>query len=168
MDAETVKNSKDLAAAQSGRHAVQLLRFAARLDAVPGAMAHVAQALQQAGYPHGAVARAELIVEELFRNSVLHGYADGDGGVRDGDHGVWLGVHGGRLHYEDAAPPFDPLTQGPAAPDPAVPLERQAVGGIGLLLIRQLGSAIAYEYSDGRNRIAITLAAGADQESCRI
>ena len=168
MDAETVKNSKDLTAAHAGHHAVHLLRFPARLDAVPSAMAHVAQALQQAAYAPGAVARAELIVEELFRNSVLHGYGGDHREPGQGDHGVWLGVHEGRLHYEDAAPPFNPLTQGPAAPDPAVPLELRAVGGIGLLLIRQLGSAIAYEYSDGRNRIAVTLTAGADQESCRI
>ena len=62
-----------------------------------------------------------------------------------------------RATYQDAAPPFDPLTQGPAPLDPEQPLSEQRVGGIGLLLIRQLGSAITYEYRDGRNRLVFTI-----------
>jgi anti-sigma regulatory factor (Ser/Thr protein kinase) len=127
------------------------LQFPARLDAIPGAMAFAAMALQQAGLAPGMVARAELILEELLRNSVLHGY----GG--DSAQSVWVGVQGRVLRYEDAAPPFDPLTEGPPAPDPALPLERQAVGGIGLLLIRQLGGAVVYSHVGGHNRIEITL-----------
>src|SRR5476651_604803 len=100
-----------------------LLRFPARLDAIDGAMAFAAMALQQAGLAPGVVARAELILEELLRNSILHGY----GG--DSAHSVWVGVDGGRLCYEDAAPPFDPLTQGPPPPDPARSIEEQSVGG---------------------------------------
>lgn len=128
-----------------------LLRFPARLDAVPGAMAFAALALQQAGLGPGVVARAELILEELLRNGILHGH----GG--DSAHSVWVGVEGALLVYEDEAPAFDPLTQGPPPPDPARPLEDQQVGGVGLLLIRQLGSAVAYRHSGGRNRIEIVL-----------
>lgn len=119
------------------------LRFPARLDAIPGAMAFVAMALTQGGLAPGLVARAELILEELLRNSILHGGADA----------VWVGVRGHVLCYEDAAAPFNPLTDGPAAPEPGA----LAVGGIGLLLIRQLGGAVAYTYSAGHNRIEITL-----------
>jgi len=128
-----------------------LLRFPARLDAVPGAMSFAAMALQQAGLGPGVVARAELILEELLRNSILHGH----GG--DSAHSVWVGVEGALLVYEDEAPAFDPLTQGPPPPDPARPIEDQQVGGVGLLLIRQLGSAVAYRHSGGRNRIEIVL-----------
>lgn len=129
----------------------QLLRFPARLDAVSGAMSFAAMALKQAGLGPGVVARAELILEELLRNSILHGH----GG--DSAHSVWVGVDGARLVYEDEAPAFNPVTQGPPPPDPAQPIEAQAVGGVGLLLIRQLGSAVAYQYSGGRNRIEIAL-----------
>src|ERR1700758_3448913 len=93
-------------AADSGKNCTHLVQFPARLDAVPDAMALAAQALQRDGLAPGAVARAELILEELFRNSVLHGYG-GDSGQP-----VWVGVSAGRLYYQDAAPPFDPLTQG--------------------------------------------------------
>ena len=128
-----------------------LLRFPARLDAVPGAMAFAAMALTQAGLAPGVVARAELILEELLRNSILHG----DGG--DSTHDVWVGVRGTVLCYEDAAPPFNPLTEGPPPPDPGLPPDELQVGGVGLLLIRQLGGAVAYTHSAGHNRIEITL-----------
>ena len=128
-----------------------LLQFPARLDAIPGAMAFAAMALTQAGLTPGPVARAELILEELLRNSILHGY----GG--DSTHAVWVGVRGQVLCYEDAAPPFNPLTQGPPPPDPTLPVDELVVGGVGLLLIRQLGSAVSYHYSAGHNRIEITL-----------
>ena len=131
-----------------------LLRFPARLDAVPSAMAFAARALTQAGLAPGIVARAELILEELLRNSILHGYG---GQADDGTHAVWVGVRGQVLCYADAAPPFNPLTEGPPAPDPTLPVEQLAVGGLGLLLIRQLGSAVVYTYSGGHNRIEITL-----------
>lgn len=138
-------------AADSGKNCTTLVQFPARLDAVPSAMDFAVQALQQEGLDAGPVARAELVLEELFRNSILHGY----GG--DSEHAVWVGVQGGRLYYQDAAPPFDPLTQGPAAPDPEQPVSEQRVGGIGLLLIRELGSSICYEYSEGRNRLVFTI-----------
>lgn len=128
-----------------------LLRFPARLDAVPGAMAFAAMALTKAGLAPGVVARAELILEELLRNSILHGY----GG--DSAHDVWVGVRGTVLCYEDAAPPFNPLTEGPPPPDPSLPPDQLQVGGVGLLLIRQLGAAVAYTHSAGHNRIEIAL-----------
>ena len=138
-------------AADSGKNCTTLVQFPARLEAVPNAMAFAVEALQQEGLAPGPVARAELVLEELFRNSILHGY----GG--DSEHSVWVGVDGARLFYQDAAPPFDPLTQGPAPLDPEQPLSEQRVGGIGLLLIRELGSAITYEYRDGRNRLVFTI-----------
>lgn len=128
-----------------------LLRFPARLDAVSGAMSFAAMALQQAGLGPGLVARAELILEELLRNTILHGH----GG--DSAHSVWVGVDGMRLVYEDEAPAFNPITQAPPSSATAPPIEALAVGGVGLLLIRQLGSAVAYRYSGGRNRIEIAL-----------
>lgn len=45
----------------------------------------------------------------------------------------------------------------PANDDVLAAAMDQRVGGIGLLLIRQLGSAIRYDYSGGRNRIVFSI-----------
>jgi|SRR5471032_589995 len=152
-----VQNGNNL---DDGRDAAgaSLRRFPARLAALPDALVHVADGLRAAGAAPAAVARAELILEELFRNSVLHGYRG------DAAQWVWLGVwadaQGAGFCYEDAAPPFNPLCDGApsAAPDPALGIAAQPVGGVGLLLIRQLGRAIEYAYRDGRNALKVSVA----------
>lgn len=124
-------------------------RFDARLDALPAAVEFAHAALRVAGVPQERVARCDLVLEELFRNSVLHGY----GG--DSAHSIWIGIEDGFLWYEDEAPAFDPLTA--ALPDGGAvrPVEEQRIGGVGLMLIRQLPSQVTYCYRDRRNRLVI-------------
>ncbi|NRR34342.1 ATP-binding protein [Oxalobacteraceae bacterium] len=142
--------------AASGENCTPQRGFPARLDAVPEALAFVAEGLRVGGLSESQLARAELILEELFRNTVLHGY----GG--DSAHSVWLAVAPGVFWLEDQAPPFNPLSDGPAgvAPQPGLAIELQPVGGAGLLLIRQLAQALRYEYTAGRNRVEVRLIAG--------
>lgn len=152
-----VQNGNNLGGAD-GVEGVSLRRFPARLDALPAALAHLADGLRAAGVAPGPMARAELILEELFRNSVLHGYRGDD--AQQVWLGAWAGEDASGFCYEDAAPPFNPLRDGPpsAAPDPALPIAEQPVGGVGLLLIRQLGRALAYQYRDGRNSLTVSIA----------
>ncbi|MES2322575.1 MAG: ATP-binding protein [Pseudomonadota bacterium] len=129
-------------------------RFDARLDAVPAAQAFLAQALRRNGVAPDLVARAELILEELFRNSVLHGYHG------DSAHSVWIGGdgQGPGFWYEDEAAPFNPLEAdiGARAPDGGRAIEDQPVGGVGLLLIRKMARSVTYAWRDGRNHIAVS------------
>ena len=127
-------------------------RFDARLEAVPAALAFVAQALRRNGVAQDLVERSELILEELFRNTVLHGYRG------DGLRPVWVGVEDKRFWLEDEAPPFDPLTAfcAHAERDLKAPAEQLEVGGVGLLLIRRLAAKIEYSYTGERNRTVVT------------
>lgn len=129
-------------------------RFDARLDTVSAAQAFLAQALRRNGVAADLVARAELILEELFRNSVLHGY-------RGEPHGaIWIGSTSepAAFWYEDEGPPFDPLSAMPEAGGalPGRPIGEQPVGGIGLLLIRKMARRAEYSRRQGRNRLVIT------------
>jgi anti-sigma regulatory factor (Ser/Thr protein kinase) len=137
----------------SGANGTPGRRFAARLELLPQVQAYVAEVLRAGGLTAQRVACAELILEELFRNSVLHGYA----GVADGE--VWLVAQGSSFSFEDAAAPFNPLrdTPPPAAPVAGLSVEAQPVGGVGLLLIRGLGRAVSYARVAGRNRIVVDL-----------
>ena len=98
--------------------------------------------------------RMTLIVEELFTNSVQHGY----GG--DGDNPIWLGIsyRNGEMEitYEDAAPPYDPF-QGPPKPFVSSDGNSARLGGWGLGLVKGLGNRVSYTRADDRNRICLTL-----------
>ncbi len=95
--------------------------------------------------------RAVLLVEELFANSVCHGY----GG--DSDQPIWLSVeadeNGCRLVYEDCAPPYDPFSA--EEPDLHAALEDRPIGGLGIVLLNELSSTRNYERRGDRNVIDI-------------
>ncbi len=96
------------------------------------------------------VRRIELALEELFTNTVRHGYC------RECDSPVWLEAIACpgelRLVYQDAAPAFDPLQYLPE-PDPSC-LDR-APGGLGLHIARCLADAMAYQRIGDRNVITL-------------
>lgn len=143
-----MEQPKDYAARNSCNFST---RFDARLEAVPAALAFVAQALRRNGVAQDLVERSELILEELFRNSVLHGYRGDTRGA------VWVGVEGRRFWLEDEAPPFDPLTAFCAHTkrDLTAPAQQLEIGGVGLLLIRRMATHIEYHHTGERNRIVV-------------
>ena len=94
--------------------------------------------------------RAVLLVEELFANSVFHGY----GG--DSDEPVWLTVDvdadGCRLVYEDCAPAYNPFEVEEPDLDAAAPEDRP-IGGLGIVFLNELSSARSYSRRGDRNVI---------------
>ena len=125
-------------------------RFDARLEALPAALEFVGAALRKAGVAQERIARCDLMLEELFRNSVLHGYGGDD------NASIWIGVEEECLWYEDEARPFDPLTADLPDGGAIRPVEEQRIGGVGLMLIRQLPQQVEYIRCGGRNRLVIT------------
>ena len=98
--------------------------------------------------------RVNLVLEELFTNTVRHGYRG------DSDAPIWvtLETRPGALYvtYEDAAPPFNPWVGLPEfAPDAT--LRSRRIGGLGVLLTRKLARTRDYAYLYGRNRIRLAL-----------
>ena len=96
--------------------------------------------------------RLILLVEELFANSVNHGY----GG--DSDQPIWLSVRVGeddcRLVYEDCAPPYNPFALVDTSSTEAE-LEDRPVGGLGIVLLMELSSSRTYERRGDRNVIEL-------------
>jgi anti-sigma regulatory factor (Ser/Thr protein kinase) len=108
------------------------------------------------GVARDACARLVLLVEELFVNTVAHGYG------RDCDEPVRLALAfaSGQitLRYEDTAPPYDPFA-GVVVPDEAASVEERPVGGLGVLLVASMARDVEYERHGGANRISIVMAA---------
>jgi len=100
--------------------------------------------------------RLTLIVEELFTNTITHGYRG------DSDAPIYISLcpdgNAVGLLYEDAAPPYDPLSRlsGPAAGLTAS-LDTRPVGKLGVHLVRQLTEGASYAHEDGRNRLWLRL-----------
>ena len=133
-------------------------QFLARLDQLRLARAFVERFCEEYALPRDACLRLNLVVEELFTNTVRHGHRG------DCDAPVWVGLSRCddivQLVYEDKAPPFNPYSAIVEAsvrvPETSVNMRR--IGGLGVLLTKELAKTRDYAYVFGRNRIRLTLA----------
>ena len=135
-----------------------LARFPAKMDSMTEIRTFVEGACATAGIDREGCLRVLLIVEELFTNTVLHGYRG------ESESPVWLalavGESGLTLHYEDAAPSHNPF--GEFRPtDTAVLVAQQPVGGLGLKLIRSLAKDASYSREGEHNVTRIIFSAPA-------
>ena len=129
--------------------------FHSRLPELRRAREFLERFCEGAGIERGAGLKLNLVVEELFLNTVKHGHRGGS------DAPVWitLSAQGGkvRVAYEDRAAPFNPF-----APSTREMLEALAdtrrEGGLGVLLAHGLTTETDYAYVFGRNRIRLALA----------
>jgi serine/threonine-protein kinase RsbW len=128
-------------------------RFPARMDSMQEIRKCVEDAGNASGLRREDTLKLLLIVEELFTNTVMHGY----GG--DSDASVWISLEpatvGLRLSYEDEAPAHDPLSSFTPMKT-SVMLNEQPVGGLGVKLIRKLATDPSYRRERDRNCIRLT------------
>lgn len=110
--------------------------------------AFVEQFCAAAGVSREGGLRLNLILEEFFVNTIRHGLR----GERDAPVWITLQAHDGavRVTYEDNAPPFNPYAY-------QTKNAGSRIGGLGVLLTRELAAARDYAYLFGRNRIRLEL-----------
>jgi serine/threonine-protein kinase RsbW len=130
-------------------------QFLARLEQLRPMQQFLEQFCSESGLPRAAYLRLNLVLEELFTNTVKHGHRG------DCDAPVWIAVSrdGDTLFvvYEDKAPPFNPYSH---LSEPVVDatVSMRKIGGLGVLLTKELAATRDYAYLFGRNRISLTLA----------
>ena len=104
--------------------------------------------------PREAILRVTLAIEEIVANIVKYGYDD------TGPHTITVNLalfpDTIRLQVKDDGHPFDPLRM--PTPDIHVPLEQRKVGGLGLHLVREIVSQIAYRRENGANILEMDIA----------
>lgn len=119
----------------------------ARYDALPGLMAEVARVAADLRLSADAILRLQMIVEELFINTVTHGHGGNSA------HTVQLGLARNDEHftlsYIDQAPPFDLTKKGQKI---ASTVE---VGGLGIGLILGMSKAVRYTRQSAGNLVEI-------------
>jgi anti-sigma regulatory factor (Ser/Thr protein kinase) len=131
-------------------------QFLARLDQLRPMQRFLEGFCAESGLARAAYLRLNLVLEELFTNTVRHGHRG------DCDAPVWIAVSrsGDTLSvlYEDKAPPFNPYAR---LTEPVVDatVSMRKIGGLGVLLTKELAASRDYAYLFGRNRIRLTLSA---------
>lgn len=129
------------------------------MQVLPETAACVEEFCNGHGLSHSDALRLTLIVEELFTNTIEHGYR----GESDAPIHITLsaGTDAVELLYEDAAPQYDPLARLSGPPcDLAASVESRPIGKLGVHLIRQLTKDARYVHEDGRNRLWLRLRRG--------
>ncbi len=128
--------------------------FTSRLDQWKHARGFIEDFCRLARVERDSCLKANLVIEELFLNTVKHGHRGGS------DAPVWitLSAEGERvsLTYEDRAPPFNPFASATREMLEAL-AETRREGGLGVLLAHGLTATTDYSYLFGRNRIQLTL-----------
>jgi anti-sigma regulatory factor (Ser/Thr protein kinase) len=128
--------------------------FHCRLSELRGISAFLEGFCGAAGIERQHCLRLNLVLEELFINTVRHGH----GG--DCDAPVWMMLEADErsVHviYEDIAPPFNPYAHLPEGP-PDTTLDLRKIGGLGVLLTKELAATRDYAYLFGRNRIRLAM-----------
>jgi serine/threonine-protein kinase RsbW len=129
--------------------------FPSRLQAWRKARVFIEEFCRGAAVPREVALKANLVVEELFLNTVKHGHRGGS------DAPVWitLSAEDGKVavSYEDNAPPFNPFSRATREMLEALS-ETRREGGLGVLLANSLAASADYSYVFGRNRIRLALA----------
>lgn len=130
--------------------------FPARLAALPDTASFAQAFCDRNGLGHDDALRLTFILEELFTNTVRHGYRDeSDSSIRIA---LAISDHRVTILYEDSAPRYDPLARLSATPSSLVaPLEGRPIGGLGVYLLGQLVAGARYAYENGSNRLWLTM-----------
>jgi serine/threonine-protein kinase RsbW len=124
----------------------------ADFDALGPTLKKVSKACKKFKVAVMTILKIELLLEELFINSIGHGEEDSS------KEFIWIDLEQHEdmlvITYADAAPPYNPLNTGRYSPgETADTLEENQFTEVGLILIRNSPFALSYDYQDGRNQI---------------
>jgi serine/threonine-protein kinase RsbW len=130
--------------------------FPARMPMLRETAAFVRAFCDRHGVARDDAMRLTLIIEELFTNSVEHGYrGECDAPIRIA---LTINLDGIAVLYEDSAPRYDPLA-GLARPPESMAqnVESRPVGGLGVYIVGQLVECPSYAFEESCNRLRLTL-----------
>jgi anti-sigma regulatory factor (Ser/Thr protein kinase) len=130
--------------------------FPARLRKLHDALAFVAAFAARHGLSEHDLLRLQLVVEELFTNTIVHGYG------RECDEPIEIALGATpeaiSIHYLDAAAAYDPARALAVSREHvAEPVERRPVGRLGVHLVAAIVDELRYARVGGRNQLQIAM-----------
>lgn len=130
-----------------------LLHLKNNIDDVPSLSEWLGMLVQDGFFPEDKLFNLDLALEEAVVNVMNYAYPDQEDMPVD----ITARRDGNRLTFvvEDGGIPFDPTKR--EDPDITLSAEDRPVGGLGILLVRQLMDNVSYERTDGKNRLTLSL-----------
>jgi anti-sigma regulatory factor (Ser/Thr protein kinase) len=105
------------------------------------------------GKPEKFAYSMKLICEEILVNIVSYAYPE----METGELTInWYDdTENQRLTivFEDSGAPFNPLLK--ESPDLSVPMAERKIGGLGIMMVRELSDAVRYAYENGKNILTV-------------
>lgn len=108
--------------------------------------------LEAAGCDEINISKIDIVIDELFSNTVKYAYPSKDGTLT-----VKIGFEENPFRaviaFVDSGVPFNPLEVG--NPDFSVPPEKRKEGGLGICLVKKIMDNASYEYKDEMNILTL-------------
>jgi anti-sigma regulatory factor (Ser/Thr protein kinase) len=125
------------------------LTLPARVESVRAFHQFVRSGAEAAGLDSDDMNKLDLVLEEILVNIARYAYQGGAGDVE-----VAYSAEPGSLLVEvtDQGRGFNPLDAAP--PDLALGLGDRPIGGLGVLLVRQIVGSLSYRRRDGQNTLS--------------
>ncbi len=123
-----------------------------KLDTLNGLMSSFRAFCEECSLEQKVSLELQLVLEELVVNIINHGSVEEQEAKID----ISLAVNDSifTLDVADRASMFNPLTH--ETQKQALPFEELELGGLGIVLIKNVMDSIEYQYIDGQNRIKLT------------
>lgn len=109
--------------------------------------------LSAEGVPDSEILDIQLAVEEAVTNTIHHGYQGSPGEI---SISCTVRPETIEIILRDAAVPFNPLMLPP--PDIHASAEDRPIGGLGVMLIRNLMKDVRYRFENGQNILTLVKA----------
>jgi anti-sigma regulatory factor (Ser/Thr protein kinase) len=125
------------------------LKLPARVESVRAFHEFVREGAEEAGLTSAQLDKLDLVLEEILVNIAKYAYESGTGEVE-----VAYVAEGSELLVEitDSGRSFNPLEAAP--PDLALGLADRPVGGLGVLLVKQIVGALGYRRKGMQNIVS--------------
>ena len=134
------------------------MRWPAELAHLAAIRKFVVDTSRSMGAGGQAIRDLQLAVDEVCSNSIRHGYAGRKGQIEVTVERVGPSI---KVVARDWGRAFDP-EQVPV-PDPSLPLEERALGGLGLFLVKQVMDDVQFEFNDHQGN-SVTMIRRLDRE----
>ena len=107
----------------------------------------------EAGLPPRISQKLGIILDELLNNTISYGFLD------EAEHAIEIRIERADsrlvIRVSDDGIPFNPFDR--VGPDTTLPLEEREIGGLGVLLVKEMTSSQAYQRLSNRNMVTLTI-----------